>query len=387
MDLPNPYSGDYRRLIIVPVLLVLLSLAVILFVSPIRQGIDFKGGIDITVLSNHSVDVAALKKAMAGQGYVVETMDSQPNPTGFVTQITMPRSDVLVQADAIKASYFALSDTAATDESNAVLQNSSDAAAAYAQDRVQMNALANQMFNLSGQANASGASYNSTSALDNAVITAFSQISDRENARLRSLISSQIPQSTASFNEVTSSLSATFLDKALMVVLYSILLTSVVVFIIFRDFTPSVSVLAGAAADVLIAMGAMGLLGIPLTLASFAALLMLVGFSLDTDVLLAMRVLKHKDSTARGRAFEAMKTGMTMSLSAIVAFSALFVLASVTHIAVYYEISAVALAGLVGDLVATWLFNAVIVLHHQEEREKKGGAPPARPLASYIFKN
>ena len=124
--------------------------------------------------------------------------------------------------------------------------------------------------------------------------------------------------------------------------------------------------------DVIIALGAMGLFGIPLTLASFAALLMLVGFSLDTDVLLTMRVIKRKEGDPRTRAYEAMKTGMTMSMALLLSFMCLFTLASLTHINTYFEISAVAIAGLVGDLVATWLFNAIIVLHHAESTGHKG---------------
>ena len=70
----------------------------------------------------------------------------------------------------------------------------------------------------------------------------------------------------------------------------------------------------------------------------------------------------------RENAFDAMKTGMTMSITGIIAFSALFILAMLTHIPTYYEISAVALAGLVGDLFATWGLNAVMVLHYKERR-------------------
>jgi hypothetical protein len=43
----------------------------------------------------------------------------------------------------------------------------------------------------------------------------------------------------------------------------------------------------------------------------------------------------------------------------------------ITHISVYYEISAVALAGLVGDVFATWGLNAVMVLYYKEHM--KGG--------------
>ncbi|RLG19536.1 hypothetical protein DRN67_02455 [Candidatus Micrarchaeota archaeon] len=67
-----------------------------------------------------------------------------------------------------------------------------------------------------------------------------------------------------------------------------------------------------------------------------------------------------------------MKTGMTMTSTAIVAFGALFLLALITHIPTYYQISAVAITGLVGDLVATWGLNAVIILWYAEKREGIG---------------
>ena len=42
--------------------------------------------------------------------------------------------------------------------------------------------------------------------------------------------------------------------------------------------------------------------------------------SLDTDILLTMRTLKRKEGTPSERAFDSMKTGMTMSIAAIVSF-------------------------------------------------------------------
>jgi preprotein translocase subunit SecF len=66
-----------------------------------------------------------------------------------------------------------------------------------------------------------------------------------------------------------------------------------------------------------------------------------------------------------------MKTGMTMSFSAMVAFGVLFIIAMLTHITTYYEISAVALAGLVADLFATWGINAVIILYYKEKMDHK----------------
>jgi preprotein translocase subunit SecF len=89
---------------------------------------------------------------------------------------------------------------------------------------------------------------------------------------------------------------------------------------------------------------------------------MLVGYSLDTDILLTTRILK-RGGDPRENAFDAMKTGLTMSITGLVAFLSLFILSLLTHIPTYFEISAVALAGLIGDMFATWGINAVMVLH------------------------
>jgi preprotein translocase subunit SecF len=297
----------------------------------------------------------------------------------------MTRPDSVVAADQLKVDYFNQSDAVQTAEVAAAYQNSTVVQQTYHDARAKLDVIATHLFNVTGNSNLSPSNYNSTRALDAAVNRAYADFNSGQNTRLRAILSAQIPESTASINEVTSALGSDFLQRAIMVVFYSMIFTSITVFVIFRTFTPSVAVLCGAAADVLIAMGAMAVLHIPLTLASFAALMMLIGFSLDTDVLLTMRVLKRHEGHAADRAYDAMKTGLTMSLSSIVAMSALMVLALTTHIAIYYEIAAVALAGLVGDVVATWCFNAVIILHYMEEQEKKGGAPPAKPLISYIF--
>ena len=82
-----------------------------------------------------------------------------------------------------------------------------------------------------------------------------------------------------------------------------------------------------------------------------------------------MRMLKRRGDP-REKAHHAMKTGLTMSATAMIAFGGLFLLALLTHIPTYYQISAVALAGLVGDVFATWGINAVLLLWHVEREEK-----------------
>jgi preprotein translocase subunit SecF len=178
-----------------------------------------------------------------------------------------------------------------------------------------------------------------------------------------------MPFVTYSYNEVTPTLGSFFLGKIKNIIIVSFVLVAFAVFFLFRTPVPSFAIVFGATNDILIALGAMGLFGIPLGLASVGGLLMLLGYSIDTDMLSAIRVLKRTDSTPEGRAFSSMKTGMTMTLTAIISFSILLVVSYVAFIPTYYEISAVVLVGLIADLATTWLANLPIILWYKKRKE------------------
>ncbi len=74
----------------------------------------------------------------------------------------------------------------------------------------------------------------------------------------------------------------------------SFILMALVVFIVFRQVVVSLLVVLCALADILTAAASMNLTGVQLSLGTVAALLMLIGYSVDTDILLTMRVLKRK---------------------------------------------------------------------------------------------
>lgn len=386
MNIPNPYTGDYKRLVIIPIILAILSLTMVFLISPIRLGIDFKGGIDVEILSESQIDLEPLVDKLNENGFRVDGASTDPVPSGYNTKFELERSNISVIADDHKRDFFNIAEKAEKTEIDAVIYNNTDAKAELGSIRDELNTVSNKIFGLAGS-DKRAENYDTIQLLKKDVLNSYAKISSEQNDLLREILSSGSTDGSISLKERTASLSEGFIDKAVMVVIYSVLLTSIVVFLIFRTAIPSFAVLAGAAADIIFALGAMAFFDIPLTLASFVALLMLVGFSLDTDILLTIRLVKRKDGTPAQRAFESMKTGMTMSMSTMVAFIALFIIAMVTKINIYYEISAVAIAGLVGDLIATWCFNAVVVLYHMEDLLKKGISLDTKPILSYIFKN
>ncbi|MFA4982743.1 MAG: hypothetical protein WC588_00855 [Candidatus Micrarchaeia archaeon] len=380
IDLPNIYNGNYRLLMAVPIALVLLSL---IFIPGVELGVDFKGGTMVTMQANQSVDEGALRAALTDAGFEVSSVKSLANPAGYEIEVEIERDGNLTRAEQLKTDFFSKIDEVSRLESDVMATNSSpDAVSKYMEARKSVDGMADGLFEIAGMpGNASG--YPGTNELKATAGVVYRKILDENSERLTQTLSRNVQYESASFNQVSASLSDKFVERVVAVVIYSIIIVSIAVFLIFRTLVPSLAVLIGAACDLVIALGAMGLLGIPLTLASFAALLMLVGFSLDTDVLLTMRLIKRKEGTARERAYEAMKTGTTMSMALLLSFSCLFILAMVTHINTYFEISAVALVGLVGDLIATWMLNAPIVLSYME---KKGDAgKEEKPFLSSIF--
>jgi preprotein translocase subunit SecF len=382
IKLPDPYQGNYKLLVLIPIILVLASAW---FIPQIKKGVDFKGGTLVTMQTESGVDAELLKGALLAKGFQISSVKSLQNPKGFEVEVEIERDGKLTRAEELKSAFFAKIEEVSRLESDVTSSNqSAEAVQKYVAARKEVDEGANEIFGFAGVSK-NATSYRNTNDLKKAVAAGYKQVLDNESEKLISSLSELVKYDTVSFNEVSASLSEKFIDKALAVVIYSTIFVSIVVFLIFRTAVPSAAVLIGAAADIIIALGAMGLFGIPLTLASFAALLMLVGFSLDTDVLLTMRVIKRTEGTARKRAYDAMRTGTTMSMALLVSFICLFVLASVTHINTYYEISAVAIAGLVGDLFATWLLNAVIVLHYVEAKGQTGEG--GKPFLSSIFSN
>lgn len=153
-------------------------------------------------------------------------------------------------------------------------------------------------------------------------------------------------------------------QEALRYIPLSFILMAIVVFAIFREPIVSAIVVLCALSDILISAASMTAVGISLSLGTVAALLMLIGYSVDTDILLSMRVLKRK-GTVEEKAVGAMGTGLTMTGTTIVAVLSLFLMSnllyfivpSFTRMSIIADISTVLLFGLIADVFNTWITN------------------------------
>ena len=355
---PNIYRGNYLLALLPPFLLIVFSICSI-FTNGINLGVDFEGGTLVTLQMRDSIDAEWLRSQLSSEGFVNPQVNIFPTTYGYKAEVEFSQVDEIKKAEMLKAEFQTLLPEVSALEVRYL--STGENGQEYHQKREQLYSIAKEMASLVGIEEP--LERKNLNELNNIFSSSYSLLYKNYEQKIANAISKYVSYNTISVQTVSPALSAQFIEKAGHVVLFSAILSTLFVFFVFRTFVPSVAVLIGAFSDVIIALGAMSFFGIPLTLASFAALIMLVGYSLDTDVLLTMRMLK-REGDPREKAFDAMKTGIMMSVTAIVAFSTLFALAYFTRISTYYEISSVVICGLVGDIFATWGINAVILLKY-----------------------
>ena len=168
---------------------------------------------------------------------------------------------------------------------------------------------------------------------------------------------------------IGSSLGASFFKESLIALAVAFLFMGLVVFIYFRTFIPSVAVILAAFSDMVVALAVINLLEIKIGTAGIAAFLMLIGYSVDTDILLTVRVLKRKEGTVMDRIISSLKTGMTMTITAIVS---VIVAMLVTQSEVIKQIMLILLIGLIADIFNTWIQNVGLLRIYVEKKARKG---------------
>jgi preprotein translocase subunit SecF len=171
---------------------------------------------------------------------------------------------------------------------------------------------------------------------------------------------------TASVETIGPSMGSTFWYQAQLSMVLAFIFMGIVVFVMFRTFVPSMAVIFSAVADIVVTMGIMQFVGIQMSFASLAALLMLIGYSVDTDILLTSRLLRESEEkeiiTKIKRAF---KTGLTMNAATMGAVLALILL-SISP--VLTQIASVIFIGILIDIMNTWVTNAGILRWYLERK-------------------
>ncbi|HLC74821.1 MAG TPA: protein translocase subunit SecF [Candidatus Nanoarchaeia archaeon] len=184
------------------------------------------------------------------------------------------------------------------------------------------------------------------------------------------LVRSQISLTDSDITiEITgAALGEQFFAQTFRAMIAAFVLMGIVVFIYFRSFIPSVAVILAAFSDIVETIAIFNLLGMSLSTAGVAAFLMLIGYSVDTDILLTSRVLKRTEGTVLERIISSIKTGLTMTMTTLTAVIAALIF---TNSEVIRQIMVILLIGLLLDMINTWIQNAGIVRMYAERKHAR----------------
>jgi preprotein translocase subunit SecF len=328
----NIYENKYKPLMIISILLLLFSIGVIIYQVAttgdfVSKGITLKGGLTITVNTNQSVNSDEIQASLIKQ---------------------YPKSDINVRSFEELGSYGFVVEASDLSEEQVLSSlkvilpniNTSD----YSSE-------------LTGPSLGSAFFSQTLKAMFVAFIfmSLVVYLYFGHSLKLKWL---------TSFLSITAGLLMFYANSVILYILPLLILAGLIV-IYFKDNIPSFAIMLCAVSNIFFSLAIFDLMGLKLNTAGVAAFLMLVGYSIDTDILLSVRVLKRKEGTIFERTVDAMKTGMMMTLSALIAVLTAYFF---TSSAVIKEIMFILAAGLFSDIIFTWIQNAGILRWHLEKK-------------------
>ena len=132
----------------------------------------------------------------------------------------------------------------------------------------------------------------------------------------------------------------------------------IVVFIAFRSIAPSIAVVFAAFTDIVITLAIVDFIGMKISAAGIIGFLLVIGYSIDTDMLLTTRAIKRSEGTLFERMFSSVKTGLTMLGTT---FTALTIGYLLTTSSVLKEIFIIIIIALIVDVFSTYFTNSGIL--------------------------
>ncbi|MGC9190653.1 MAG: hypothetical protein ACP5FR_01945 [Candidatus Micrarchaeia archaeon] len=375
----NIYDNkNYLRLVAIPIILLVVGLY---FIPRIQLDSSLRGGIQVQLQTNSTVNIRQLTAIIDSK--IPGAQASVSSSPGGISVTIASNASIANAEESLLALYKEYANYSAANVNATELQAAlssqpsnttikamlSNATKSESKSITAMNAtLASELAYLKPLIG--NISYNSTSptSMLNVAKSAYANASSAYESYIIKTLKGIIPFSVYSYNQITPTLGAFFLSQLKNIVIAAFILVAISVFFIFRTPIPSLAVIFGAGNDLIVALGAMGAFGIPLGVASIGGLLMLIGYSIDTDMLTSIRILKRSEGTPTERAFGTMKTGITMTSAAIISFGILLIVSYFAFIPTYFEISGVVLCGLLADLATTWLGNLPIILWYKKRK-------------------
>ncbi|HNW05835.1 MAG TPA: hypothetical protein PK655_01440 [archaeon] len=351
---------NYKKLMILPFLMAIICL-ILVFVTPgVEKGIDLKGGNQLIIRHERGAPIDQLKledsiREKYGFQEVIIRETTGPTSSGLIIEYSNSPEIEIARAEKAKLDF---TNTALVDlktnskslfapllEKKYLSQKDIDEIDSFTNKedlKVYINEtiiLANNNFN-------------------NSIIHFVkSELNLEDEARIQT-------------REISATLGSDFVKSSIKVGIISFILLSFVLYLFFKKIIPTGLVIVAVIFDILAGLAGMAILGLPLSLATIPTLLMLIGYAVDDNILLSTKVLKNRTDDVFTATNKAMTTGMTMTITTIITVAVMAVISYFMQMSVILEIASILFFGLLGDIIATWFFNAPAIITYVQRKNK-----------------
>jgi len=352
------YNKNYKHLMWIPLILIIIFLFMIIVAPGLKKGIDLKGGNQVIVHYNTQKDYSNIVPTLKSKFGLDEVQVSETKSIdqyGLLIEFSLQKDIEQAKVQRSKISF------TGDFNSNVTQVNSL------------LAPLINKGFIKSSELTDIKAAKNNEdlkTATNQILMTA----NDNFAQEARDIITTQLDlgnDAKIQVREVAPTLGHDFWKTSINVLIIALILLISIILLFFKEIVPSVLIIFAAVFDILAALAGMSLFNLSLSLTTIPALLMLIGYSVDTDIMLSTRVLKDRLNTPHEGANHSIITGLTMTGTTFTTIIIMLIISYLTQMIVMYEISLILISGLIGDTISTWLFNAPALLSYADKKKKK----------------
>lgn len=346
---------NYLKLLFIPLIMFIIFLTVIFIYPGIESGIDLKGGNQIIVHYDEKKDYSGFETALRENYNLSEVYINETS--------SLAGHGLLIE-------FSLQSDLEEAKQKRSALDFSQDA-------EILKEDIRNLLFPLVevGFLEERDVLFIETTDLPNDLRTGVNDALNLANnnfyAEVTTLLKTELnlgDDARIQTREIAPTLGKDFIKSALNVGITAFVLLIIVVLLFFRQIVPSGLIIFSVIFNVFAALAGMAIFNISLSLTTIPALLMLVGYSIDTDILLSTRVLKDRSKDPFDSANSSILTGLTMTGTTLATIIIMLVISYFTQMLIIVEISLILIFGLLGDVISTWGFNAPALIKYVQKK-------------------
>jgi len=331
------YNKNYKKLLILPALFLLFSIVYLVVFSQqngdiIKKDITLTGGTSIQIYSN--TDINALKSTLTGKLVDFSIRQVSDLVTGDQLAVIIETRSSPEEAVPVIEDYLGYKLT--SENSSIEFTGSTIGSGFY----IQLMLAIILAFTFMGT-------------------VVFFIFSDKLKFKIILIILSLVAPTLFFFAKVIT------ISQAFII---SFLVIALIIYFSIKYSIPSFAVVLSAFADIIMTVAVVNLAGMEVSTAGIVAFLMLIGYSVDTDILLTTRVLKRRGESVNSKIYGSFLTGMTMTLTALAVVIVGFIITS-TFSDVLKQIFTILAIGLFFDIVNTWVTNASMIKWYAESHK------------------